>query len=199
MPKKSRDTQKTHALPLNHKKETDTSHLEPFLFKNIVERNRYIFLHTLDQHYKLSGLKAWLWRGTALHLLELVHLISPEMHTAANEYFHISKKILNEKSYFPLSRAGRRLSFNPTPFSQQIPHESSEKEMEEKKKQIKPITEFVGFETEESSLINLARTVCRRAERRVVSFCKKEKIDKNILVYFNRLSDYLFILSLIKN
>lgn len=44
-------------------------------------------------------------------------------------------------------------------------------------------------------LLNWCRTVVRRCERRVVSLSKTEKIDKEILVYFNRLSDYLFMLS----
>jgi len=43
--------------------------------------------------------------------------------------------------------------------------------------------------------LNWTRTVARRAERRVVSLSKKRKLDKDMLVYFNRLSDYLFTLA----
>lgn len=42
---------------------------------------------------------------------------------------------------------------------------------------------------------HLARTVCRRAERRVISLNESEAIDQNIIHYLNRLSDYFFILS----
>jgi len=42
---------------------------------------------------------------------------------------------------------------------------------------------------------NWVRTVARRLERRMVSLSKKTDIDKEILVYLNRLSDYLFIIS----
>ncbi len=40
-----------------------------------------------------------------------------------------------------------------------------------------------------------ARTMCRRCERIVVSLNKKEKINKIILPYINRLSDLFFVLS----
>jgi cob(I)alamin adenosyltransferase len=43
--------------------------------------------------------------------------------------------------------------------------------------------------------LNWCRTVVRRCERRVVSLSKLQKIDGNILKYFNRLSDYIFMLS----
>ncbi len=43
--------------------------------------------------------------------------------------------------------------------------------------------------------LNLCRTVVRRCERRVVSLSKHQKIDEDILKYFNRLSDYMFMLS----
>ncbi|MDR1414892.1 MAG: cob(I)yrinic acid a,c-diamide adenosyltransferase [Odoribacteraceae bacterium] len=42
---------------------------------------------------------------------------------------------------------------------------------------------------------HVARTVCRRAERRVVALSKEDEVDCNVLRYLNRLSDYLFILA----
>ncbi len=41
---------------------------------------------------------------------------------------------------------------------------------------------------------NISRTVCRRTERRIVSLASNEFVDENILLYINRLSDYLFTL-----
>lgn len=41
--------------------------------------------------------------------------------------------------------------------------------------------------------LHYARTLVRRAERAVVGLSKKEKVKPEILVYLNRLSDYLYI------
>lgn len=41
---------------------------------------------------------------------------------------------------------------------------------------------------------HVARTVCRRAEREVVSLSQSENVNPLIIKYLNRLSDYLFVL-----
>lgn len=43
--------------------------------------------------------------------------------------------------------------------------------------------------------MHIARSVSRRAEREVVRLSRKEKVNPNILVYLNRLSDLLFMLA----
>ena len=50
-----------------------------------------------------------------------------------------------------------------------------------------------------SSWFHLARTVTRRAERIVCSLSDKEKINKYSLMYLNRLSDLLFVISRLIN
>lgn len=42
---------------------------------------------------------------------------------------------------------------------------------------------------------HLARTVCRRAERRIVALASTAYVDPDVQRYINRLSDYLFVLS----
>ena len=43
--------------------------------------------------------------------------------------------------------------------------------------------------------VHLARTVCRRAERCVVTLAKAETVNPEVLIYLNRLSDLLFVLA----
>ncbi|UBM57733.1 cob(I)yrinic acid a,c-diamide adenosyltransferase [Marinilongibacter aquaticus] len=47
----------------------------------------------------------------------------------------------------------------------------------------------------EVSHVHLARTVSRRAERQTVRLHDTEKLDPLVIVWLNRLSDYLFILA----
>lgn len=44
-----------------------------------------------------------------------------------------------------------------------------------------------------SAHCHVARTVCRRAERRILTLAAEEYVDPKLLCWFNRLSDYLFI------
>ncbi len=41
---------------------------------------------------------------------------------------------------------------------------------------------------------HMARAICRRAERRVVSLAREEEVGEPVRVYLNRLSDLLFVL-----
>lgn len=43
------------------------------------------------------------------------------------------------------------------------------------------------------STLHFARTLVRRAERRVVELSEREKVNKDIIVFLNRLSDLLFM------
>lgn len=47
----------------------------------------------------------------------------------------------------------------------------------------------------QSAQCHVARTVCRRAERCIVSLAQQEPVSEDICRYINRLSDYLFVLS----
>jgi cob(I)alamin adenosyltransferase len=46
-----------------------------------------------------------------------------------------------------------------------------------------------------NAFLHQCRTVCRRAEREMVSLNRESEIDSNLLAYINRLSDALFVFS----
>ena len=46
---------------------------------------------------------------------------------------------------------------------------------------------------------HVCRTVCRRAERRILELAQHARVDDYVLQYVNRLSDYLFVLAKIIN
>jgi cob(I)alamin adenosyltransferase len=50
-----------------------------------------------------------------------------------------------------------------------------------------------------AALLHLARAVCRRAERSVVTLSHEAEVDPRIVVYLNRLSDLLFVLARFEN
>jgi len=50
-----------------------------------------------------------------------------------------------------------------------------------------------------AAIAHLARAVCRRAERRVVTLSRKQKTGPAIPAYLNRLSDLLFVLARVLN
>lgn len=53
--------------------------------------------------------------------------------------------------------------------------------------------------SEAGARLHLARTVCRRAERRVITLAREEAVEELVIVYLNRLSDLLFTLARLVN
>ncbi len=47
----------------------------------------------------------------------------------------------------------------------------------------------------EAAVCHICRTVCRRAERRIVEISELYSVDHLVIIYVNRLSDYFFVLS----
>jgi cob(I)alamin adenosyltransferase len=74
------------------------------------------------------------------------------------------------------------------------------KKIDEYNDNLKPLNSFIlPGGSEAASLIHLSRTIARRAERDVSLLSSEEEINNNSLVYLNRLSDLLFVLSRVLN
>ncbi|APG64108.1 ATP:cob(I)alamin adenosyltransferase [Tenacibaculum todarodis] len=71
-----------------------------------------------------------------------------------------------------------------------------EKEIDKMNEELPQMTHFIlpgGHQT--VSFCHIARCVCRRTERLVVELSEQEPINPDVLMYLNRLSDYLFVLA----
>jgi cob(I)alamin adenosyltransferase len=61
--------------------------------------------------------------------------------------------------------------------------------------QLPPLSRFVLPGGAAGAPLHLARTVCRRAERRVVAASQLETLNPQLVVYLNRLGDLLFVMA----
>ena len=73
-----------------------------------------------------------------------------------------------------------------------------EAEIDALEAELPPLTQFLlPGGTPAAAQLHLARTVCRRAERRVIALGRRpgEHVPADLIVYLNRLSDFLFVLA----
>lgn len=75
-----------------------------------------------------------------------------------------------------------------------------ERAIDEGDAELEPLKAFiVPGGTPKAAALHVARTVCRRAERRVIALLPDEEIPEIVIVYLNRLSDLLFTLARVAN
>lgn len=79
-------------------------------------------------------------------------------------------------------------------------YERLEQAIDRRNEHLQPLRSFIlPGGTPAAAWLHLARTVCRRAERSLVTLMTMEKVNPAALIYLNRLSDYLFVLSRVAN
>jgi cob(I)alamin adenosyltransferase len=67
-------------------------------------------------------------------------------------------------------------------------------------RELEPLKSFIiPGGTPKAAALHLARTVCRRAERRVVALRQTDEVPDLVVIYLNRLSDLLFTLARVAN
>jgi cob(I)alamin adenosyltransferase len=71
-----------------------------------------------------------------------------------------------------------------------------EREMDEMSEVLPPLKHFIlpGGDVK-VSCCHIARCICRRAERLTVHLAEETFVDEKVIIYLNRLSDYLFLLA----
>ena len=75
-----------------------------------------------------------------------------------------------------------------------------EAEIDRLEKELAPLKRFVlPGGTAAAAAFHVARTICRRAERRCVALDAEDPLDPPALGYLNRLSDLLFVLARVEN
>lgn len=101
-----------------------------------------------------------------------------------------------------LFTAGSILASDPEKNSFKLPEieagdiEKLEKGMDHMDESMPPLKNFIlpgGHPA--SSTAHICRTVCRRAERRIVELNEHQPVDEKVIQYFNRLSDWFFVLA----
>lgn len=75
-----------------------------------------------------------------------------------------------------------------------------EKSIDKLLEELDPLEEFIlPSGNSGGSYLHFARTVSRRAERKVAKLMEEEEVSDNVLVYLNRLSDLLFVMARVEN
>ena len=75
-----------------------------------------------------------------------------------------------------------------------------ERAIDDGEQELEPLKAFIlPGGTPKAAALHVARTVCRRAERKVVHLQREVAIPELVVVYLNRLSDLLFVLARVAN
>ena len=72
--------------------------------------------------------------------------------------------------------------------------------IDECEKELEPLKAFIiPGGSRKGAVLHVCRTVCRRAERRVITLQRNVEIPPLVVIYLNRLSDLLFMLARVAN
>ena len=125
------------------------------------------------------------------------HLTDPEL-TA--KLIHIQNKLFTMGSMLATPPVKKKLKSGKDRLQIKVLEEKDneflEQEMDRMNETLPDMTHFIlpgGHPT--VSFCHVARCVCRRAERIVVALKENDDVEDTILVFLNRLSDYLFVLA----
>jgi cob(I)alamin adenosyltransferase len=126
-------------------------------------------------------------RGGAGELAARVHLLQSDL-------FSIGGSLAA-----PAREEGGRASEHLPPVPEQR-IQQMEGWIDNAEQELPPLREFIlPGGTEAAARLHIARAVCRRAERRVITLSAMAQVDGAVVPYLNRLSDLLFVLARLVN
>ncbi len=125
------------------------------------------------------------------------HIADPEL---TNKLIYIQNKLFTMGSMLATPPDKKKLKSGKDRLQIKVLEETDAKFLEqgidEMNEELPPMTHFILPGGHPSvSYCHVARCVCRRAERIVVALKENEAVEDTILVFLNRLSDYLFVLA----
>ena len=127
--------------------------------------------------------------GVAIASIRQRRLVSV-LHAVQNELFNIGAELASDRPV--RRRKGQREVFH----LDQAKIQWLESLIDEYDARVPSLRTFVlPSGSTAAALLHLARTVCRRAERAVVTLARKDPVNPAVQIYLNRLCDLLFVLA----
>jgi len=106
----------------------------------------------------------------------------------------VQHKLFSVGSYLATDQTNTTLRMESQIANEDI--ERMENAIDEADAQLPPLKAFViPGGSRGSAVCQVCRTICRRAERRILTMAEEHEVTKNVSAFVNRLSDYLFVLA----
>jgi len=137
----------------------------------------------IEAYGTVDELNAFLGLSRSLNLRKPVDLMIKSLQ---EDLFRLGAELATEGSF----RKGKNVNL------EQKDIDRLEKIIDDMDRSLPPLKNFVlpgGHPS--AAMIHAARTICRRAERRVVQLSREESIRDLPIIYLNRLSDLLFVVA----
>lgn len=134
--------------------------------------------------------------GTIDELNSFIGLLATEVTDEKDLEFLkvVQHKLFNIGSYLATDQENTELNIESQVTDESI--HRIEKEIDRIDADLPRMTNFVlPGGSRSAALAHVCRTVCRRGERCIYVLDTAIEIDKNVLIFINRLSDYLFVLA----
>jgi cob(I)alamin adenosyltransferase len=138
---------------------------------------------TIDELNSFTGLAITELRSDEVK--ELLNLIQNQLFTVGSD---LAAPVTEKTKKYDIPRVPKEFI------------ENAEVQIDKFEEKLEPLKNFIlPGGSKAASMLNVCRTICRRAERRVVQLKATEQVGENIIIFLNRLSDLFFVLARYEN